>query len=232
MIAIEQIVTRAKMRLGVGETSKNDVELRLYVNEGAKDSLATDVKVLMCKEVAVDCHKAECNKDFLFFTTPTSTCTCDTSPCLGSCKPFYYFKTSTELQYAISSGMGCARADSFTYSGGYLNLPTNIDTETVVIWYMGYNTDSDGFMLLDDDWEEALSLKAALEFSKVATRFRMYEGFRQTVNMDWLAKFNKLAGQKFIREFNQNKNLIYNVMKKSFLYYAIPQGGGFGGRQE
>ena len=231
MIAIEQIISRTYVRLGIRDTTEYDPEIRMYINEGAKGLFATDVKVLMCKEVDVDCHKAACDKNFLFFSVPTEICACTTTPCTGGCGKFYYFKTSTELQYAKSSGMNCCSATDFSYSGGYLNLPSNIDSKTIIVYYMGYNTDSDGYMFLDEDWERGLSAYAAFQFSSTAPMFNKFSGeFRARMQQEWNAQFNRQAGERFIREFRQNRNYILSVMTKSFIYYSKPQAGGFGGR--
>ena len=230
MIAIEQIISRTYIRLGIRDTTEYEPEIRMYIDEGARALFATDVKVLMCKEVKVDCYKAACDKDFLFFAVPNATCNCATTPCTGLCSSFYYFKESAELQYAKLSGFNCGKANDFTYSGGYLCLPSNLEAKTIIIYYMGYHTDKDGFMFLDEDWERALSAYAAFQFTTTAQMINKYNTeFRARMEREWLAQFNRLAGQKFMREFNQNKNNITALMTKSFLYYSRNKYGGVGG---
>ncbi len=229
MIANDQIVTRAKIRLGIKNTSEHDIELRLYVNEGAKSLFATNVKGLKCKQVDIDCYKASVPKDFRFFTFHNEDgCSCSQN-CAGTCgcPQFYYFVPSSELAFVQQAGFICGNSNLFTYNLGELNFPSSVNATSCIVYYMGYNEDDDGFMLLDEDWERALSAYAAFQFSSTAFNINRFNPeFRSRVQQEWTNQFSRLTGEKFVREFINSKNSIRNMMANSLVYYGYNYPGG------
>lgn len=226
MIPIEQIITSTKLMLEIGQTAQYDAELRLYINQGASQLYATNSLTLMCKTVPVDCYKAEIEQDFLFFAFPDSSnvsCSCGTETC--SCPTFYSFATPKD--FAVYKKAGCtfgSAAGMFTYSGGYLYLPSTVTATEITYYYYGLATDEEGYVVLYPDYEIALSHYAAYRFVSTANKINKYSPeFRKITWQTWLAQFNRLTSEKFARQVRNSKDEIRSVMARSLTYHKFPQ---------
>ncbi len=210
------------MLLDIKSTSEHDADIRYFINQGATQLFATGTRALMCKTVDIDCQKAEVDKDFLFFTFVNEDgkrCSCGNGVC--ACPTFYYFTSPENFQYLKNSGytFGSAR-NLFTWNNGYLNLPSTISATKLTYYYLGLAEDCDGYMVLNSEYEIALSNYAAYKFVSTANKIAKYSPeFRRITWNTWLAQFNRLTSEKFAREFKQSKSQIRSMMANSLVYW-------------
>lgn len=229
-IAIEQILTATKLLLELKTTTEHDADLRYYINIGATQLFATGTRSLMCKVVDIDCYKAEVDEDFLFFSfadEDSISHTCGgVSPC--SCPTFYYFTPPADFAYFKASGYNFGScANLFTWNNGYLHFPTTVTATKLTYYYLGLSQDCDGYMILQPEYEVALSHFAAYKFVSTANRITKYPPeLRKLLWATWLSQYNRLTSEKFAREFKKNKDVIRSMMSKSLTYYKYDKPSG------
>jgi hypothetical protein len=131
----------------------------------------------------------------------------------NSCSPILYADT----KFLLSCGCDCDSNwrtfdQTFQISDGYIYLRSNIEVDTVKLAYMGLNVDSDGDMVVYEDFERGLMSYASWMFASA-----YYDIFpmslADTYRRTWVAQKSWLKGAAQKENFEENKREIQNIFK-------------------
>jgi hypothetical protein len=211
IVNVEQVVTRAKLRLRLMETSEHDSTLMKFIEEGARGLNATSTYKIQCKNIDIECHKSklpDCYETLICFQingcsgccTPQVN-TVPPTPIVCTCPEIFYYDKAA----MINCGDNCGWYNNFFYiQDGFMYFPSSMTADTVKVWYYGFNVDEDGLMLIDEEMERGLSAYAAFQFA-VSYPEQYTPEQRSTWNREWIAQKNYVNGKKIIREFKLQK---------------------------
>jgi len=131
----------------------------------------------------------------------------------GGCRPLLYADTA----FLKTCGCDCNDDwnefdDTFQISNGYIYLRTNVEATTVKLAYMGLNVDSEGNMVVYEDFERGLMSYASWMFA-VAYYDIIPQGIAESYARTWKAQKAWLKGAAQKENFEENKREIQNIFK-------------------
>lgn len=238
IITSEQIITRAKFRLRLADTTEHDLYLLRLIEEGARGLNASSTFTVQCKTVEIDCASAKLPDSYdsliaFSFNNNGSCSGCcgaatvdptppsDTQIVICSCRGLYgvYTQNNIILQHGTYGWYG----NYFSINGNYLVFPSTITATQVTIYYRGFNQDDDGMMILDEELSRGLSAYAAGQF---ATDFQESYTPEQRARwlQEWKDQMGKVNSKKSIREFKLQKDdisLLCNAILSNKRYYTF-----------
>lgn len=189
-IPIAQVINRAKIRLGLEDTTAADAKLEKFINEGAMHLDALSTYKISCATLDIDCQKAQLPNEateIICFSFPDSSgCTgcCSSSSdddsvtSTTSCGCFTYYVANRSILTAFcgtDSNTSCGLYSAyFDIQNGYIHFPSSNTATTVRVYYRGWNVDSDGLMLIDERKERGLSAYAAYEYACSGSNAKYY----------------------------------------------------------
>lgn len=219
VISTEQVLTSAKFRLRLSETTIADAYLEKLINEGAMHLGALRTYSVQCKELTIDCYKAKLPdyfEQFLAAQFPSGTCSCgcgcnddpDTLTISGGC-PVWYVNRDVLTNF---NGTGCSYyANFFDINAGYIVLPSTTTATHIKVWYQSLNVDDDGLMIIDSQWERGLSAYAAFQYAVVYQESYSPEQ-RSSWSAEWKAQKGYNIGRDNIKRFELDKHAICQLM--------------------
>lgn len=231
IVSIEQVINRTKNRLRLRNT-ENDPYLEKLINEGCGHLGAWRTQDVSCETLKIDCFKAKLPdfyKEFLAAQFPIGTCSCGCNSCEGltgdalaeavlstgcGCNngcPVWYVHSGVLTNFA-GRGAPCGiYTNFFNIDGGYVVLPSTTTATEVKIWFRGMNVDSQGIMVIYEEWERGLSAYAASQFAVDYQELYTPEQRRAWSN-EWNAQKAKQVGSDHIDRFNLDSNYIMRLM--------------------
>lgn len=222
VISTEEVLTAAKSRLRLMETTIADAYLESLIDEGAIHLGALRTYSVKCKELTIDCYKAQLPdyfEKFLAGQFPTGSCTCGcgcgtseeelTSLSQSGGCPVWYVNKDVLTNF---NGTGCSYyGNFFDIDAGYIVFPTSTTATTVKIWYQGLNVDEDGLMVIDSQWKRGLSAYAAFQYAVVYQENYTPEQ-RERWGSEWKAQKGYNIGRDNIKRFELDKHAISQLM--------------------
>lgn len=197
-IHIDEVIARTKLQLGLTHTTEYDDYFTLMINEGLRhlDCLSLLVKKV-CKIDIID-NKAQLPCGFVRLLAAR---TIDTNDIWNTI-------TYSDLKFLNKTGCDTNEVnnytDSFQINNGYIVFNNNTESETVMVAYMGWNTDDDGKLLIYADYERALSSYCAYQFT--LSFFESYpESIRSDYKRTWIAQKNWIKGNDAKADFQNTK---------------------------
>ncbi len=215
-ISIDQIISRAKIQLLIGNTSEHDDYLEIMISEGLRhlDALTLYVKK-QCTLDIVD-NKAELPKGFQkllmmrFIAAELDPVVIDgveVPQSLPRCYPVFYVDTK------FLNSCDCVNSVGWNdYSGTaqivnnvlHFNSASNMESGQIHVAYMGLNTDENGRILIYEEYERALSAYACNKFTMAY--FEKYPiGLSDRYYEEWRAQKAWIKGGAFKDEFQRTK---------------------------
>ena len=218
-IGIESVVTRAKRRLGLLDTTKWDAELESLVNEGALHLNNLDTYTISCGTFDVECtkiHIPQATEIIAIKNTISTEC------CTGACQVVYdqfsvdnrFMQCGCNNTYFIADrnvltnfeGNGCYGGNVYSFNNGYISFPSNSTLTEAKVWYRGYNEDENGIMIIDELQQRGLSAYAAAEFATSGTHYGKYAPKQvQKWERIYVDQKAHLAGKAQVSYTQQNK---------------------------
>ena len=238
IVSSEQILVRTKGRLRLMWMTENDLYLLKLLEEGARSLNASSAFTVQCVTREIDCNSAALpdNYDSLIgfsFNTASGECSgccghattqpdpSETQIVICTCRGFYgyYSQNNIILQHGSWGWYG----NYFAINGNFLTFPSTITATEVTIYYRGFNTDDNGFMILDEELERGLSAYAAYQFATDYPESYTPEQ-RQRWLAEWTAQKSFVNGKKAIRDFKlqkDNVSLLANAVLSNKRYYML-----------
>lgn len=213
IVSSTQIVTRAKMRLRLMETSEHDLEILKLIEEGARGLNASSTYKISCHEAEIDCNKAklpDCYESLEYFcvngccgncTSPPETI--PPTPVVCSCPSVFYFSKSALINSGCDDNSCGWYGNYFYIQNGYIYFSSTVTATSLKIWYVGFNVDENGLMVINEECERGLSAYAAFQFA--SSRPEAYQSQIGLWNAEWVAQKRYINGKKIIREFKLQK---------------------------
>lgn len=236
-IAIDQIITRAKMRLKLTNTTMPNAYLELLINEGARHLDNLNTFAITCATLSIDCedkpvaHLPDNYQELLCFKFPGNSCCgcCDEDTTVtddiiprptNKCLCTNLFVASREMVTNFCDrGQNAVMwnyANMFEVQNGLLYLPTTTTATEVKIWYRGTNVDEDGIMILDEDQERGLSAYAAYQYA--LDNKERYDKFQiQEWKKEWIAQKDWLKGSAVKQDHTMHKWNVTAISNAIFL---------------
>jgi hypothetical protein len=225
-IDIEEVVTRAKRRLKLMDTTRWDSELESLINEAAFHLDAIDTFIVSCETIDIECNEAKLPDGatqviaFSFQGEGCSGCChVNNDPVEGwdrnmacSCSSMYIFDRNVLTNFNGFGVSSCYAGNVFAVQSGYLKFPSTVTATEVKVWYRGYNMDGDGIMILDQRQIRGLSAYAAYEFAlSNATKYTPFQIKEWQATWRNQKSWNKgVAAQE---DFNNNKGKFAAIAK-------------------
>lgn len=226
IVNIEQVIAQARMLLRLMDTQENAEYLQTLIESAARYRLnATNTFTIQCETAAIECNKAELPQNWesleFFKLNPVGCSGCcqgvdlipghnDPAPNNAcACPSVYYYNKA-----AVVNDDDCGWYNNYFYiQGNHIYFPSNTTATEVKIYYRGYNTDSEGFMLIDEETMECLAFYAAWQYALIFEEAYTKEQ-RATWERLWWAGKAVIDGRRIIREFILQKpqiSLIVNA---------------------
>ena len=229
-VSSEQIITRAKIRLRLLDTTVHDATLEKLINEAATYHLdALNSYIISCCELEIDdCYKAKLPDsavDLICFSFPyASGCTGCCADCMNdrnpgfqcSCPTYFIADRNVLTDFCGNGASACMMGNVFDVQGGYLTFPSTINQPVVKVWYRGYNVDNDGIAILDEKQERALSAYAAWQFA-VAYYKNYFPEQRREWKQEWIAQKRWLRGDANQRDAKLHKTELSSIARAILL---------------
>lgn len=214
-ISIESVITRAKRRLGLMDTTLADSELEALIHECARHFDAVNSYVVTCATVDVDCDKAplpdNCSEVLCIQPVSQTECT-DCTGCSCSCGTYYFINRNVLTNFCGLGGRGCYGGNWFDVQGGYIVLPSSSNVTSLKIYYRGLNTDENGIMILDDFQERGLSAYAAYQYATSGQNWRNYSPQQMALwQKESTAQINKIRGKAMQDDHRQHKSIFASI---------------------
>ncbi len=180
-ISIEEVISRAKVRLKIGNTSEYDDYLEMSISEGLRhlDMLTLYVKKQTILEIQDS--KAQLPCDFMkllgmrilktVLTTSFINGKMVSNVPIPICSPIFYVDKTFLNDCACNNIDGNNILQNFRDTmqivNGYISFNSNsIDEGKVSIAYMGLNVDQQGKILIYPEYERALTYYAMSQFQE------------------------------------------------------------------
>lgn len=233
IVNIQQVITRAKSMLRLMDSQENEEELQTMINSAARYRLhATNTYTVQSEDVDVEDHQASLPENYsnlyFFELSPSGCCCCGgNTEALGlpanyycrSCPSIYFYDKSAVM------GNNCGwYGDYFYIQNNQIILPQNSNATSVKVYYDGFNTDSKGLMLIDEEQEEALAAYAAWQYALTYEEKYTREQRLEWKQM-WQGQSGVLRGKRILRQFKLQKPQI-SLLVNAVL--ANQRKGGFG----
>ncbi len=240
IINSEQIVVRTKGRLRLMETSEHDSYLLKLIEEGARGLNSSATYKIQCCEVDIDCNKAKLPDSFEsleYFCIDGCCGNCTTvpvtvppTPVVCSCPSVFFYSKQALMNGGCDEDGSCGWYGNYFYiQNGYIYFSSTVTADTVKIWYRGFNTDSDGLMIVDEECERGLSAYAAFQFASSYPEAYAPEQ-RSAWNNEWVAQKRYINGKKVIREFKLSKPYISLLVNGQLVNHRYSGMGRYGGQ--
>lgn len=230
IISTEQVINRTKIRLGIKNT-EYDAAIEKLVDEGCAHLGAKRTRVFSCATIQLDCYRGtlpDFFTEFVAATFPSGGCTCGcdststdssvtTSEALSGCScPVWYVSDSV-----FRSDSTCGRwGNFFNIEGNQIVLPSTTTATEIKVYFKSMNVDSNGLMVIYENWERGLSAYAASEFA--ITHDTRYTPRQQGKwEATWKAQKGKQIGIDNINDFNLNSHEISRIMNSIITNTAI-----------
>lgn len=241
IVNIEQVITRAKFRLGLESTFEHNDYLKKLIEEAARGLNASSTYIVSCETKEIECGVAQLPDEYdslvgFTFNNGGSCSGCchatvDPNPpsenqiVVCTCRDFYgvFNQNVIFLQHGSCGWYG----NYFAINGNYLTFPSTITATEVNIYFRGFNTDENGLMIIDEEQERGLSAYAAAQFSLdraniIPPAYTPEQRLRWTE--EWKAQKKYVNGKQAIRNFKLQKNdiaLIANAVLSNRRYPAM-----------
>lgn len=219
---ISAIINRARRRLGLEQTTMHEATLRQYADEGVNHLQLLDNYIVSCEIVTIECGKGDLPEfcDSVIAVSPVSNddgscCLCSGEEQLQSltglntrtcaCLPFYVSDSSVLMQMN-SCGVGCGSSVNIYYTqGSKIILNPNAEGQ-LKIYFRSRNVDSDGIMIVDEDWVRGVSAYVAYQFASSGSNFNKYN-YRQIKGWEaeWVAQKSYWQGVSQKKYTHANK---------------------------
>jgi len=229
---IAEVIISARKKLGLQHTTMHEADLRDLANEGANQLQLLDNTVVSCEIIDIECGRGKlpefCDHVIAISPMPNSDgscCLCSGEEILHdntgfstracACLP-YYVSDSSILLEMTNCGAQCAPAANIYYTqAGYLILRASTNGRMKIL-YSGKNVDSNGLMIIDEDYIRAISCYVAYNFASSGANFNKYN-FRQIQMWEsiWTAQKANL------KALNQKKYLRANKARFTAIAKAI-----------
>lgn len=236
-ISYDQAIASAKRILRLSQTTIHDDEIEKLIDWGCKQLTKINITSVLCAELEIDCYSVKlpdnCHKDEILCFTLNGGCTCGgcgnvattttaiedpdgtvvtvstTIPAItgsGGCPPIY----ASPLVLSDFCGQGGNASywlNVYDISGGYIKVPSSCNATTMNLYYIGKYMDSAGLMVIDDDWEAALSYFSAWQFSLSYNELYTPQQTDSWMRM-WEAQRGYLGSTQQMVEFKKRKPFI------------------------
>lgn len=128
---------------------------------------------------------------------------------LGNCGCNAVYASPSVLTNFCGAGISAGSwINIFDVSGGYIKVPSSCNSTTIKVYYVGKYMDCDGIlMVIDDDWEPALSFYAASQMAIVYNElFTPQQG--STWATQWERQRDKLGADAQMVDYKKRKPFI------------------------
>lgn len=196
MITYDQIVVAAKQRLRIRDTSEYDALLQSWIYDGVRAARWPTTKAIKNCRITIEDNMGELPSDYSKFIAMQIDCV----PVLYVQEDFFG---------------GCTTCSPLGHVGqivdGSIMLNSAIDTEFVDLAYWSLNTDSDGFLVLHDEDELALTYFLCKEFA--ITYSELYNKVQiQEWKEGFILEANNARGIKNRDQFNKDIEQLAHLM--------------------
>lgn len=215
-----QLITRAKFRLGLENTSEHDLYLLKLAQEALRGLNASSTFTVSCETVEIECGSAKlpCQYDslvgFVFNNCGACSGCCngavtggDALVAICECRTMYTYSQMDVISHRSYGWYG----SYFAINGQFLTFPSTITATEVTIYYKGFNVDADGLMIIDEEVERGASAYMAAQFSldRANTNPPTYTPEQRSMWMaEWIAQKNYINGKKIIKDWKLQKGQI------------------------
>lgn len=200
----------------------HEATLRQYADEGVNHLQLLDNYIVSCEIVTIECGKGDLPEfcDSVIAVSPVSNddgscCLCSGEEQLQSltglntrtcaCLPFYVSDSSVLMQMN-SCGVGCGSSVNIYYTqGSKIILNPNAEGQ-LKIYFRSRNVDSDGIMIVDEDWVRGVSAYVAYQSASSGSNFNKYN-YRQIKGWEaeWVAQKSYWQGVSQKKDTHANK---------------------------
>lgn len=226
-IEIASVINRAKIRLGLQDTTRWDAVLEQHINEAAFNLDAVSSFSVSCEILDIECHEATLPLGYetvISFTLLDQNgcagcCDVSTDPSEGenrnmacNCADIWFFDKNVLTEFNGNGLTACYGGNFFAVQNGRLKFPTSITATRVKVWYMGYNMDSDGIMILDERQQRGFSAYAAWQFASSGTHYNKYNPNQiRGWEREWVNQRGRLVGLAAQDDFINNKGKFASI---------------------
>jgi len=226
-ISIEEVITRAKAQLRLGNTAEYDDYFSIMVYEalGSLNALSQLIKKQCC--LTFQGSTAQLPKDYVRYlalkldVAPSTTNDPIANQVLNGCQMFLYADLSflTQCGCNVGGALNWNRG-GFQINNGFIHLNSDIEILEANLAYLGLNVDEEGRSLIYERYERAVASYLCYMFSLAwAEKFNQYviEEYKRT----WQAQKAKMVGQDVAQDFQDNKREIQNIWNALLVSKAV-----------
>lgn len=155
-IGIEEVIAHIKLQLNVTHTTEYDDYFTIQINEGLRHLDCLSLLVKKTCQVEICDNKAELPCGFVRLLAARTNG--------DNWGQMIY----SDLKFLARSGCDtqnvCAYTDTFQINNGYIIFNNITEAESILVAYLGYNTDDNGRLLIYEDYERALVAYSCYKF--------------------------------------------------------------------
>ena len=226
-IGLEDVISRAKIQLRLGNTTEYDDFFSICSYE-ALDSLNA-LSQLIKKQcpLTFEGSTAELPKDFVrYLALKLEIADSDTNDpinnqLLNGCQMFLYADTN------FLNNCGCDTNNAldwnrggFQINDGYIHLNSSSEVTEATLAYLGVNVDKDGKTKIYERYERGIAAYICYKFTLAWS-----ENYNQYVineyKQEWMAQRSKLIGQDVAQSFQNDKREIQNIWGSMLVSKAV-----------
>ena len=187
--SIQVVIAKAKQRLRMSDTSSADADLMVLALEGLRQLAPIDMYVMKQATLDVEDNKIDLPCDYTRFVALrlSGTITDNEGNSVNSCYKLLYVDTD----FLYKEGCDCS-GDSissahttFKINGTQIWFNNSINAEECILTYYGLATDCDGYPIVKEDWELALTMYCCSNYARSFVVTSLDQGGYVSSQVEW-----------------------------------------------